>query len=92
MSNATKRFPQNHDNILVYSKSPNYTFNQIKQAESEYKNRFINYVKNNKVKYADVKDSTDKLILGRVRKVEKILERKIFSAFALFLCCDFSSC
>ena len=35
MSNATKRFPQNHDNILVYSKSPNYTFNQIKQAESE---------------------------------------------------------
>ena len=84
MSNATKRFPQNHDNILVYSKSPNYTFNQIKQAESEYKNRFINYVKNNKVKYADVKDSTDKLILGRVRKVEKILERKISSEDILF--------
>lgn len=84
MSNATRRFPQNHDNICIYSKSDDYTFNPIKESDSEYKNRFERYVVKNKVIYSSVKESSDKLILGRVRKVEKELEREIQDSDVLF--------
>ena len=84
MSNAQRKFPQNHDTILIFAKSQNYTFNPIRQADSEYKNRFIRYVENNKVKYGPVKDSTDKLILGRVRKIKNILGRPLIDDDVLF--------
>ena len=88
MSNAQRKFPQNHDTILIFAKSENYTFNPIRQADSEYKNRFIRYVENNKVRFGSVKESTDKLILGRVRKIEKSLGRALVDDDVLF---DFDS-
>jgi|LakMenEpi03Aug12_release.lakeMendotaPanAssembly.Ray.scaffolds.fasta_scaffold19504_3 DNA modification methylase len=84
MSNATRRFPQNHDNICVYSKSSEYVFNPVKESDSEYKNRFERYVVDNKVKYEAVRDSSDKLILGRIRKREKELGREIQDSDILF--------
>lgn len=84
MSNATRRFPNNHDRLLVYSKSADYYFKPIKTADSEYKARFLRYVTNNKVTYGTVAESKDKLILGRVRKVERQLGRPLSSDDVLF--------
>jgi len=84
MSNASRRFPQNHDNICVYAKSDIHTFNPIKEADSEYKNRFERHVKNNKVFFGTVKESLDKLILGRIKKVEKELGRDLTDSDILF--------
>jgi len=49
MSNSVKRFPRNHDTILLFSKTNNYIFNTIKVEESEYKERFNRYLIDNKV-------------------------------------------
>jgi len=84
MSNAKRRFPQNHDTLLVYSKSETFTFNQVKDSQSEYRARFIRYLTNNKVLYKSVKTSDDKLILGRIKKVEKDLGRSIRDTDILF--------
>ena len=84
MSNAQRKFPQNHDTIIIFAKSDKYTFNPIRQADSEYKNRFIRYVENNKVKYGSVKDSSDKLILGRAKKIKNILGRPLTDEDVLF--------
>ena len=84
MSNAQRRFPQNHDLICIYSKTDNYTFNPIRQADSEYRNRFERFLTGNRVLYGSVKSSTDKLILGRVKKVEKELGRQIVDSDVLF--------
>ncbi len=84
MSNAKRRFPQNHDTLMVYSKSDTFTFNQVKDSQSEYKARFIRYLTDNKVLYKSVKTSDDKLIIGRIKKVEKDLGRAIKDADILF--------
>jgi len=84
MSNTSRRFPQNHDVIITYSKGENYTFNPIRDADSEYKNRFIRYVVDNKVRFGSVKSSDDKLILLRRRKVEKDLGRELQDEDILF--------
>lgn len=84
MSNAKRRFPQNHDTLLVYSKSDTFTFNQVKDSPSEYRARFIRYLTDNKVFYKSVKNSDDKLILGRIKKVEKDLGRSIKDSDILF--------
>lgn len=84
MSNAQRKFPQNHDLICVYSVSENYTFNPIKEADSEYKNRFERFVTDNKVMFKTVRTSQDKLILGRIKKVEKELGRSIQNDDVLF--------
>lgn len=84
MSNAKRRFPQNHDTLLVYSKSDTFTFNQVKDSQSEYRARFIRYLTDNKVLYKNVKSSDDKLILGRIKKVEKDLGRQIKDGDVLF--------
>lgn len=84
MSNALKRYPQNHDNIYFYSKGSNYIFNPIKSAESEYKNRFIRYVDDNKVSYGAVKDKTDNLIRLRIKQREKELGRVLNDDDVLF--------
>jgi DNA modification methylase len=84
MSNALRRFPQNHDLICVYSVSKQYTFNPIKEAESEYKVRFERFVRNNKLFYREVRSSSDKLILGRIKKVEKELGRAVRDDDVLF--------
>jgi adenine-specific DNA-methyltransferase len=84
MSNATRRFPQNHDSILFYSKEHDYTFNPIRTADSEYKVRFDRFVENNKVEFGSVRESSDKLILGRIKKREKELGRALLDSDVLF--------
>ena len=84
MSNTVKRFPRNHDTILLFSKTNNYIFNTIKVEESEYKERFNRYLIDNKVFFRDVKDSRDKLILLRIKKLEKTLQRPLQDNDVLF--------
>ncbi len=84
MSNAIKNFASNHDTILRYSKSDDYTHNPVKKAESEYRNRYKRFLSNNKVLYGSVKNSNDKLILGRVKKVTKELGRELVDTDILF--------
>jgi adenine-specific DNA-methyltransferase len=84
MSNATKRYPQNHDTIFIYSKTSDYFFKPVKTADSEYKNRFARWVVNNKLTYGNVLESDDKLIKGRIRKIEKELGRPLETDDILF--------
>ncbi|MGR3913756.1 MAG: DNA methyltransferase [Gammaproteobacteria bacterium] len=84
MSNTKDVFPRNHDTIFRYSKSENFVFNPIKDAESEYRVRFSRHLVDNKVHYGKVKQSKDKLILGRVKKIKKVLGRKLNNADVLF--------
>ena len=84
MSSASKNFPSNHDYILRYSKGTEWTFNPLKGGESEYRARYLKYLTNNQVLYGTVKTSTDKLILGRVRKVQKQLDRPLQDDDVLF--------
>jgi len=88
MSNATNRFPRNHDTIFFYSKSEDYKFLPVKGEDSEYRARFIRYLTDNKVLYGSVRNSTDKLILGRVKKVSSGLGRPLVDNDVLF---DFAS-
>lgn len=84
MSNPGKNFPRNHDAILRYTKSGAYTFNLIKGEESEYKARYQRYLTGNQVLYKTVKNSQDKLITGRVRKLEQELGRHLNDDDVLF--------
>lgn len=84
MSNATRRFPQNHDTLLYYSKNPGYFFAPVRTADSEYKTRFERFVEDNKVRYGRVSESKDKLILLRVKKVQKELGRDLVDEDVLF--------
>lgn len=84
MSNATRRFPNNHDRLLVYAKTGQHFFKPIKTADSEYKARFIRNVVNNKITYGSVSASSDKLVIGRVRKVARDLGRALRPDDVLF--------
>ena len=85
MSNTSVNFPRNHDIILRYVKSNRFTFTPIKGAESEYRNRFARFVDDkNQVKFGSVRQSRDKLVTGRVKKVEKQLGRNIADEDVLF--------
>jgi len=84
MSNATQRFPQNHDNICVYSVGTSHTFHPVRQSDSEYKTRFVRHLRDNKIFVKEVKLSTDKLITGRMKKIEKSLGRKLRDDDVLF--------
>ena len=88
MSNVKKKFPANHDTILRYSKSDLFVFNPIKEEDSEYKNRFVRYLTDNRVLYGTVKTSKDKLITGRISKVRRQLKRELCDDDILF---DFDS-
>ena len=84
MSNAGKNFPRNHDTLLRYIKSDDYTFNPIPGGDSEYKARYQRYLNGNQVLYGAVKDSKDKLITGRVAKRRKELGRDLRDGDVLF--------
>ena len=84
MSNTSRNFPTNHDTILRYTKTDQWTFHKIKGEESEYKTRYKKYVCDNKVTYGAVKWSKDKLIIGRIRKVKKELDRELEDSDILF--------
>ena len=84
MSNAKKIFPQNHDTILCYTKTSQYTFHAIKGAESEYKERFRRHLTGNKLLYGAVKNSKDNLIKGRAEKRSNELKRQLNDDDVLF--------
>ena len=84
MSNESKNFAKNHDIILRYSKTDNYTFHPVKKEESEYRNRYQRYLKDNRVLYGSVKTSSDKLIARRVKKVTKEMGRDLTDSDVLF--------
>lgn len=84
MSNATRKFPQNHDSILLYSNTNEHYFSPVRTADSEYKARFERFLTGNKVIYGSVSQSTDKLILGRVKKLQKELNRALNPEDVLF--------
>ena len=67
-----------------YSKSDSFVFNPIKEADSEYKNRYYRYLTDNQVLYGTVKNSKDKLITGRISKVRKRLRRGLCDSDVLF--------
>ena len=84
MSNATRRYPQNHDTLLCYGRTSDYYFRPVKTADSEYKARFLRNVVNNKLYYGAVRESTDKLIALRVKKRLKELGRPLEDDDVLF--------
>ena len=84
MSNAKRRYPQNHDTIFCYGKTPDYYFRPVRSADSEYKARFSRWVIDNKVRYGAVAQSEDKLIKLRIRKVSKELGRDLVESDVLF--------
>ncbi|WGD37404.1 site-specific DNA-methyltransferase [Lysinibacter sp. HNR] len=84
MSNASKKFPQNHDTILTYARGDNYTFSPVRVSDSEYKTRFANLLTDNRVLFGSVKHSADKLILGRIKKVRAQLDRELRDEDVLF--------
>ena len=84
MSNESKNFAKNHDIILRYSKTDNYTFHPVKKEESEYRNRYQRYLNDNRVLYGSVKTSSDKLIARRVKKVAQELGRELTDSDVLF--------
>ena len=75
MSNESNKLANNHEYVLVYKKtSEGGIFNKVKKEDSEYRNRYLRYITdNNTVIYGDVKNSTDNLILGRIKKIKKTL-------------------
>ena len=85
MSNTIVNFPRNHDVILRFTKTSDHFFRPIKGADSEYRNRYKRFLEpDNRVLFKSVKHSTDKLILGRIRKIEKELDRPIADRDVLF--------
>ncbi|MCU1524739.1 MAG: methyltransferase, partial [Microbacteriaceae bacterium] len=84
MSNALRRFPQNHDALLLYGRTSKHVFVPVRTADSEYKARFVRHVVDNRVHYGAVKTSDDKLIKLRVRKREKELQRALVDDDVLF--------
>jgi len=69
MANVTNNYIQNHDTILFYSKSANWSFNVLKKEDSEYKERWKKYVRKNRIHYGDVKDKKDKMMQARIAKI-----------------------
>ena len=84
MSNSSKNFPANHDTILRYTKSDEFTFRPIRGADSEYKKRYKNFLTGQQVLYGSVKHKTDKLVIGRAKRVRKELGRELIDSDVLF--------
>jgi DNA modification methylase len=85
MSNARRRFPQNHDTLYLYAKDPaRHFFAPVRHAESEYKTRFARFLTGGQVRYGAVKHSTDQLILRRIAKLEGRLGRPLTDPDVLF--------
>ena len=81
MSNEKNKLPNNHEYVLVYRKnSTGGIFSKVKKEDSEYRNRYSRYLTpQNTVCYGSVKDSSDKLVLLRVAKIEKELNKQKLS-------------
>ena len=66
MSNSRRRFPQNHDTLLIYGATENWFFQPIHNQPSEYRTRFQRDLTGNQVLYGSVKHRSDKLIQRRI--------------------------
>jgi adenine specific DNA methylase Mod len=85
MSNPSRRFARSHDQIMVYSKGEQYTFNAQAEETSEYRNRYERWIgEDNVLRYGAVAASADKLIALRVRKIERQLGRSLSADDVLF--------
>jgi len=85
MSNPSRRFSHSHDQIMVYSKGEQYTFNVQAEGTSEYRNRYERWIgEDNVLRYGAVAASADKLIALRVRKIERQLGRSLSADDVLF--------
>lgn len=82
MSNESNSFAKNHDNIFLYSKNiNNQIFNKIYFMESEYKVRYSNYIKENKIYYSDIKHSKDNIVRARINSIKNVKEDTIIFDF-----------
>lgn len=88
MSNTSRRFPQNHDTLLIYAASEDWYFQPIRNQPSEYRTRFARDLTGNKVLYGTVKHRSDKLIQRRITARQRELGRELTDADVLF---DFDS-
>lgn len=84
MSNTGKRFPQNHDTLLVYAAGPGWYFRPVFSAPSEYRARFERDLRDNCVHYGDVKHRRDKLLLRRIAARQRELGRDLRDDDVLF--------
>lgn len=84
MSNTRRRFPQNHDTLLIYAASDDWYFHPILEHPSEYRTRFQRDLTGNKVLYGTVKHRADKLIQRRVSARKRELGRDLHDDDALF--------
>lgn len=84
MSNTSRRFPQNHDTLLVYGTSPDWYFSPVRSQPSEYRARFLRDLTNNQVLYGTVKHRADKLIHRRVASQTRALGRDLQDDDVLF--------
>ena len=84
MSNTTRDFPRNHDVILRYTRTSDSTFHPTKGEDSEYRNRFANFLTGNQVLWGDVKHKSDKLVTGRAEKIQREFGRVLNDSDVLF--------
>ncbi len=85
MANATRRFSHAHDQLIVYCRGPEYSFNPQGGGISEYRNRYERWVRDDEtLRFGDVKRSVDKLISLRIKKVSKELDRPLEDEDILF--------
>ena len=84
MSNSRRRFPQNHDTLLIYAASDNWYFQPIPNQPSEYRTRFQRDLTGNQVLYGTVKNRADKLIQRRITARKRDLERDLEDDDVLF--------
>lgn len=84
MSNTSRRFPQNHDTLLVYAAGPDWYFEPVRNQPSEYRNRFLRDLTGNQVLYGSVRHRRDKLILRRIAARIRELGRELRDDDVLF--------
>lgn len=88
MSNTRRRFPQNHDTLLIYAASDEWYFQPVLNQPSEYRTRFQRDLTGNQVLYGTVKHRSDKLIQRRITAKQNELGRELIDDDVLF---DFDS-
>lgn len=84
MSNTRRRFPQNHDTLLLYGASDKWYFQPIHNQPSEYRTRFQRDLTGNRVLYGTVKHRSDKLIHRRISAKQRELARELRDDDVLF--------
>jgi DNA modification methylase len=67
--------------VLFYSKSENFNFNyQTKDKFSIFYYRHKDKIKNNKLYYADIKDTKDSLIFSKIKQAAKRYGRELMDS------------